>query len=231
VEELPDEADTPVAATGPRRARQGGGTRSRPQLEELPDEVDTQTGNTAKRKAALDALDSANNSGREEARPSDSRPTAAASSSGSLQMANPWVKDARADECCGGRRDYIYGLTTGSRKDSFPPSEGGDLSITWNFAGVPNGSLTPGQEYRITVTGSFSASQPNRSLDPPASAGVSIMGDVDMIQNQNAYISREASRDGVYVFRVRPDAKSVTIELGADYGISTFARYRFGEVK
>jgi hypothetical protein len=57
------------------------------------------------------------------------------------------------------------------------------------------------------------------------------MGDVDMIQNQNAYISREASRDGVYVFRVRPDAKSVTIELGADYGISTFARYRFGEVK
>jgi hypothetical protein len=35
----------------------------------------------------------------------------------------------------------------------------------------------------------------------------------------------------VYVFKVRPNAKSVTISLGADYGFGTFAIYRFGEVK
>lgn len=204
-----------------------------PPLEEQPEEEkeDSNADNPAKRRAALDALDGAEQSDRPDNRPPDQRPTNEATSAGSLQMANPWVKDAVANVCCGGRNDYAYGLTTASRKDSFPPGDGGDMTIAWNFAGVPNGALTPGQEYRITVTGSFSASLPNRSLDPPASAGVRIAGDVDVSQNQNAFISRETKRDGVYVFRVRPDAKSVTIELGADYGIATFAVYRFGEVK
>jgi hypothetical protein len=168
---------------------------------------------------------------RQNTRPPVNRPTVEPSSTGSLQMTNPWTKDSVRTACCGGSADYAYGLTTASRQDKYPPSEGGDLTITWTFNGVPNGALTPGQEYTITVTGTFSASLANRNLDPPASGGVRIEGDVEVTKNQNAYVSRDKKGDGLYVFKVRPNAKSVTISLGADYGFGIFAIYRFGEVK
>lgn len=187
---------------------------ARPQVEALPEDADLNTGNTAK-----------------DTRPIVNRPKIEPSSTGSLQMANPWIKDSYRTACCGGGTDYAYGLTTASKLDKYPPGEGGNLTITWTFDGVPNGALTPGKEYRITISGSFSASLANRSLDPPASAGVRIMGDVELIKNQNAYVSREVKGEGLYVFKVLPNAKSVTIELGADYGVGIFAVYRFGEVK
>jgi RNA-binding protein YhbY len=192
-------------------------------LEELPEDADRPVAPTGTKPAGRNTT--------QNTRPPVNPPTVETSSTGSLQMANPWTKDAVRTACCGGSTDYAYGLTTASRQDKFPPGDGGDLTITWTFSGVPNGALTPGPEYTITVTGTFSASLANRNLDPPASGGVRIEGDVEVIKNQNAYVSRDQKREGLYVFKVRPNAKSVTISLGADYGFGTFAIYRFGEVK
>jgi hypothetical protein len=56
--------------------------------------------------------------------------------------------------------------------------------------------------------------------------GLGLSGEKEF-QQQNAYISKTQKRDGLYVFKVPMNATSITIELNADYGISTFAKYRY----
>jgi hypothetical protein len=205
VEDLPEDADAPVAGV-PNEPRR------KPQREALPEDNDDRpvgrTGNTPKR--------------------SDADSTGNRTLGASLPMANPWIKDAHHSACCGGRADFSYGLTSAVRKDSYPPSEGGEFTIEWSFKGVPQGEIRQDEEITITVTGTFTASLPNRDLQPPAAGGVRAAGDIDVKEQTVGYIGRTFKQVGKYVLKVRPNAKSVTIELGADYGLGTFAIYRFG---
>ena len=154
---------------------------------------------------------------------------------GSLPLTESWVKPSFVQAGPYGKNTYSYSATSATWQASFPPSEGGDMTLSWKFSGVPAGGLVPGQEYPITVTGTFTTSLAPRDFQPPASAGVRVIGlgynGEKGFQQQNAYISKSAKRDGLYVFTVPMNATSITIELGADYGIGTFAIYKFGVVK
>lgn len=97
--------------------------------------------------------------------------------------------------------------------------------LRWDFSGMP-ASLSPGQEFTITITGSLQMEPVGRDMDPPASAGVRVEG-LDIVSQQHAYISMKNRRDGKYVFRVPAGATSAKIEIGADYGGGTFAIYRY----
>lgn len=166
--------------------------------------------------------------------PADETPEETASSeaapAGSLSLTGPWVKESTSNPCCGGKGEYIYSAATAIRRDSFPPSEGGDLTLKWDFIGVPNGALTPGQTIRIDVKGTLTTSLPNRDLEPPSTGSVRADG-LEVIQQQHGYVNKANKRDGLYIFKVPLNATSVTIEIGADYGIGTFAVYRYGVVK
>ena len=147
-----------------------------------------------------------------------------------MPLTGPWVKDSTSNACCGGKGEYIYSATTAIRRDDFPPSEGGVLTLKWDFIGVPNGPLTPDQTIRIEVKGSLTTSLPNRDLEPPSTGAVRAEG-LEVIQQQHGYVNKADKRDGLYIFKVPLNATSVTIEIGADYGIGTFAVYRYGVVK
>ncbi|MEA2205109.1 MAG: hypothetical protein QOE77_1885 [Blastocatellia bacterium] len=155
------------------------------------------------------------------------RPPAA----GDLTLVDTWVRPHDHSACCGGEYDYSFSPTTATRRDIMPPAEGGNLTLEWTFNGVPGGSLTPGQEVTIGISGTFTTALAPRDLQPPASASVRVYGlglsGEKEFQQQNAYISKTQKRDGLYVFKVPMNATSITIELNADYGISTFAKYRY----
>ncbi|MEW6130205.1 MAG: hypothetical protein AB1757_24430 [Acidobacteriota bacterium] len=200
VEELPEDADHPTT-------RPTGKAKSKPKVEEIPDDdKPNQTDN----------------------RPPAQKPAVTTPPGGSLQLANPQVKDAYAHVCCGGRTDYTYGLNSATLKYAYPPSEGGNVTVEWQFDGVPPGAISPGEEITITVTGNFSASLPDRDFQPPAAGGVRVEGDVEMIEQKTGYVGRNFKQIGKYIFRVRPNAKWVSIGLGADYGLGTFVVYRYG---
>jgi hypothetical protein len=54
---------------------------------------------------------------------------------------------------------------------------------------------------------------------------------LEVVQEQHGYVNKTNRRDGLYIFKVPLNATSVTIVIGADYGIGTFAVYRYGVVK
>lgn len=96
--------------------------------------------------------------------------------------------------------------------------------IKWQFGGIP-GSLTPGDSITITITGSLEINK-GGDIQPWPSAGVRVTG-LTLASGENAYVSVNQKRDGKYVFKVPLNAKLCTIEIGADWGLGTFARYRY----
>ena len=204
----------------------GGRTTTKPQVEDLPEDADEPVAGTSHKPHREDLPDDTDNP--PVSRKENTTPKRNDTLGASLTMANPWVKDAHFTACCGGRADFSYGLNSATRKDTYPPSEGGNFTIHWNFEGVPQGEIRQGEEIIITVTGTFTASLPDRDLQPYASGGVRAEGDIDVTEQKGAYVGRTNKQVGRYVLKVRPNAKSVTISLGADFGLGTFAIYRFG---
>lgn len=96
--------------------------------------------------------------------------------------------------------------------------------IKWQFEGIP-ASLSPGDSVEITITGSLQINK-GGDIQPWPSAGVRATG-LTLISGENAYVSVKQNRDGKYVFKVPANTKSCTIEIGADWGLGTFARYRY----
>jgi hypothetical protein len=145
---------------------------------------------------------------------------------GTLTRVEPtWVKPNVKNVGGGGSTEYIYSATTAERAERFPAHDGGDLIIKWQFS-VPS-TLTPGKEFEITVTGSATATQAGRALQPPAAAGVTARG-VKEVKVEPMYINvGSVVRPGVFKYLVPLDAKDVTIEIGADYNLGTFAIYKF----
>jgi hypothetical protein len=100
--------------------------------------------------------------------------------------------------------------------------------IKWQFEGIPT-SLSPGDSVEITITGSIQINK-GGDIQPWPSAGVRATG-LTLISGENAYVSAKQNKDGKYVFKVPADAESCTIEIGADWGLGTFARYRYEKLK
>lgn len=118
--------------------------------------------------------------------------------------------------------EYAYTATTAIITiQNDPPDK---RVIKWEFSGVPT-SLIPDSTYTITISGSLEIHTPGELSTYP-SAGIRITG-LTMVSAQNAYVAVNTKREGKYVIKVPKDAKSCSIELGADYGLGTFARYRY----
>ena len=118
--------------------------------------------------------------------------------------------------------EYTYTATTAMITiQNDPPDK---KVIKWEFSGIP-GSLIPGDSITITISGSLEIHTPGEFSAPP-SAGIRTTG-LTIISAQNAYVAVNSKREGKYVIKVPKDAKSCSIELGADFGLGTFARYRY----
>jgi hypothetical protein len=98
--------------------------------------------------------------------------------------------------------------------------------VRWTFDGVP-GSLNPGDEVRITITGQFNLQPPGSEMGANYSAGVRVQG-LNQVSAQNAYLYQGKSSDGLFVYTVPADAKKVVIEIGADNGLGIFQRNCYG---
>jgi hypothetical protein len=98
--------------------------------------------------------------------------------------------------------------------------------VRWTFDGVP-GSLNPGDEVRITITGQFNLQPPGSEMGANYSAGVRVQG-LDQVSAQNAYLYQGKSGDGLFVYRVPAEATKVVIEIGADNGLGIFQRNCYG---
>jgi hypothetical protein len=222
VEDIPDDQDPPVRPT-PQKPTNSKPKNSGPNVWEKLGKVVEDTAAGIQNSQAGN-VDQQNPSGPP---PVQQGPPAA----GDLTLVDTWVKPRDHSACCGGEYDYTFSATTATRRDIMPPAEGGNLTLEWTFNGVPTGSLTPGQEITIRISGSFTTALAPRDLQPPATAIVRVYGlglnGEKQFQQQNAYINKAQKRDGLYVFTVPMNATSITIELNADYGIGTFAKYRY----
>jgi hypothetical protein len=100
--------------------------------------------------------------------------------------------------------------------------------VRWTFNGVP-GSLSPRDEFTITVTGEIDF-KPDGAEKRGAnnSAGVRQEG-LTAIREDNAYFYQGARREGTYIYRVPDGAKKIVIELGADNNQGTFIRHCYGD--
>ena len=101
--------------------------------------------------------------------------------------------------------------------------------VKWEFKGIP-ASLTPKDEFTITVTGKLNMQPPGAERGANYSAGVRTEG-LTAIKEENAYFYQGASRTGTYTYRVPEGAKKVVIAIGADNNIGVFAVYCYGECK
>jgi hypothetical protein len=103
--------------------------------------------------------------------------------------------------------------------------------IQWTFRAPPS-SLTPGQEFTITVTGKASVMDKGAPIKLPnaASAGVSAKG-LTKVKGELAWADTGAGAGATYVFRVPPGAKGATITFGADWNMGVFAAYHYGDHK
>lgn len=150
---------------------------------------------------------------------------------GSLVLASTWVKPPYGDRRSYGSTEWTYSGTTATATTKYPPNEGGDMLLNWSFSGVPTGGLVPGREYTITVTGTFTTSLAPRDLEYPAIGQVFVAGDVEMIKGESGAVNKRFKRTGTYTFKIKPNARSVTISLNADLNIGTFAVYKFGDAR
>jgi len=141
------------------------------------------------------------------------------STGGSLRLVGPKVVDSRNSK--GTWHEYVVSATSAIIKQWGDPPD--KKTITWNFNGMP-GSLSPTEEFTITITGTLDIN-PGGDLPTPASAVLRFTR-LDVVSEQHAYISAKNKRDGKYVFRVKDKAESVTIEIAAE-PISVFAIYRY----
>ena len=122
---------------------------------------------------------------------------------------------------------------SGSWKYSYSASGGrityaaadGQINVSSDFAGVP-GSLTPGTEFTVTVSGNHSSSPPTAGANVNVTASVEASG-LETVSAQSANFKAGGVRPGKYVFRVPSNATSVTLTLHGDFGLGDIATYRY----
>jgi len=144
---------------------------------------------------------------------------------GSLKLVGPEILGKNRKESFNPAwyTEYSYSATTASMiVQNDPPDR---RVVKWEFSGIPTGGISPGDIITITVSGSVKLGTPGE-ISPYPSAGVRATG-LDLVSGQNAYVGVNKQVDGKYVFKVPANAKSCTIEIGADYGVGTFARYKY----
>jgi hypothetical protein len=149
---------------------------------------------------------------------------APAGTEGSLSLKGPEMilKSNRKDFNAYNYIEYEYSPTSAKEiLQNDPPDR---KVFSWEFSGMPS-SLSPGDMVTIKITGSVKLGTPG-TLNPAAAAGVRAYG-LEAIQQDNAWANGSEQDEGTYKFRVPKGATSVTIEIGADYGIGTFARYKY----
>lgn len=198
VEELPEDADLPAEKTNRER---------KPQVEELPEDAE-------RPKPRVND-------------PTPDRPaTRDADRPGSLKLVATEIQKNTADSNPYEGRviTYTRGATSASMQTRYDdPRNLSNALIRWNFSGAP-GSLSPGQEFTITISGSVTRGAP---FGAPPTAQVSSQG-LEIVKAEPAVANTDAPfRGGTYVFRVPADASKVTISFRADYNIGTFATYRY----
>jgi hypothetical protein len=109
-----------------------------------------------------------------------------------------------------------YADTSAKWERQGPDHEKFHILFTYQWSGVPQ-ALVPGQEYTINVSLAISATPPAAGDGPSLSGNVNFRGDVDVLSAQQA--DRAHLTSGKYVFRVKPGARNVEIELtGAPLG-------------
>jgi hypothetical protein len=149
---------------------------------------------------------------------------------GSLQEQPVWIKPSKEEGSfrIGGITKYAFTATAVTMSTDTGTEQ---YSVKWQFAAQGmQGSLRPGQEITIIITGEFAATNPQKSVEPPYTAGVDATG-VEVISAQNAHVNKTRKREGKYVFKVPANATTIRIAFWGDYGIGTFARYCYGECK
>jgi hypothetical protein len=147
----------------------------------------------------------------------------AAPPGGGLRLLGPEVTQKSRRETYNAVVYKEYAFTAASATTRNYGDYGNFEIITWNFSGMP-GSLSPGQEFTITITGSLQINA-GRDLQPHALAGVASEG-LEVVSQQRAVLSASRKGDGKYVFRVPLNATKARISIWGDF-MSTFAVYRY----
>jgi hypothetical protein len=104
--------------------------------------------------------------------------------------------------------------------------------IQWTFS-PPPASLSPGQEFTITITGSLKQSDKGAAVawtGTPPTATVSAKG-LTRVKGEHAWGTPGDMHNGTYVFKVPSDAKGATIIFGADFNSGNIAAYHYGDHK
>lgn len=214
-------APSPCCISAVKSGEQGGGVVypgegntigliNKPQVVELPDDADDST--PGRSDPAPD-------------RPSETpntpglAPPVGGDQSGSLKLVATEIRPSTKDDTF----TYTRGPTSASAQHQFEPGNLANALIQWNFSGAP-GSLNPGQEFTITISGSVTRGA--RFGESPT-ATVFTQG-LEVVKAEPAVMNTDVPfRGGKYVFRVPADAAKVTISFQADYNIGTFATYRY----
>jgi hypothetical protein len=162
--------------------------------------------------------------------------TTTAGGAGILKLvAQPQIRPAVSDPygVNGGSDDRSWSATSGQQTliRTGPPATRAHLE--WSFSGIPD-SLTPGQTYKITATGTC-----NISPDPSFASGVVSgpwleTGGVEVLTHKGAGVGNSPSR-GKFIasetaeweIRVPADATQAHIAIGADFGIGQIAEYNY----
>ncbi len=148
---------------------------------------------------------------------------APAGSTGTLRLIGPEILKKSRKDSYNALLYTEYEYTATSAKMTIQNDPPDRKVFSWEFAGIPS-SLTPGDVFTITVTGSLKINTPGDMT--PASGGVRATG-FEVIKEEHAWAGVKEKKDGSYTYRVPLNAKLCTIEIGADYGIGTFARYKY----
>ena len=128
------------------------------------------------------------------------------------------TKPSRQD----GGWSYNYGATSSTMTYS---STGGRVSVTATFTGVP-AALTPGSDFTVTISGSFSSNPKNAGDNVRVTAWVECSG-LEMVSQQTASMSPRGVSDGKYVFHVPANVQSAELRLMGDFGLGETAVHRY----
>lgn len=152
--------------------------------------------------------------------------TATASDAGAMALTKTKLVENRVNGDCARFNCTVYEY--GDDQAAYlivgdPPDR---RQVNWRWEGMP-GSLDPGQEFIIKVTGKLDFKPVGSERGANYSAGLRHAG-LTVVKEQNAYFYQGAQGDGEYSFQVPLDAKKVEFSLSADNGIATFIRYCYG---
>ena len=130
----------------------------------------------------------------------------------------------KRDELPNGSVTYTYTAdSTTQQRDH--PADNVHATLRLVYQGVP-ASLSPGEAFTITITGSISDTPKDVSIGVPFAGVIVTYGDIDV---KSAQQTDRGNFQGKYELRVRPNAKSAEIHLGSAWG--TVAIWKYGNAK